>query len=393
MTRLTIKISAGPGVDTGIRCSDGGHARRICGRPIRCATIVTAALSFAGLSACGGDAAAPTTAQPSLTVELVSPRYENWADVLVASGEIAPWQEASIGTRIGGVQLDEVLVNVGDVVRKGQLLARYNEDTLRADLAQLDAAVAEARANVAKARADAERGQGLETIGALPKQTLELYRTQVQVTEAQLASAQALRDAQALRVRYARVVAPDAGVISSRTATVGTVSTMGAELFRLVRRNRLEWRAEVPADALHRLKAGDAATLRTLDGAPVTGTLRQLSPMVDTGTRNGIAYVDLPAGSGLAAGMYVTGRFTLAQRKALVIPESAVVLRDGSRYLMQVDAQRHVHAIKVATGRRQHGAIEIVGEVDPRAQFIKSGGAFVSDGNLVQVAAPAPAAP
>lgn len=355
--------------------------------------LIAATLTAASLSACGDKAAETATAQPVLSVELVSLKDEDWADVLTASGEIAPWQEASIGARIGGVQLDEVLVNVGDVVKKGQLLARYNEDTLRTDLAQLNAAVAEASANVDKAKADAERGQGLEAVGALPKQTLELYRTQVQVTEAQLASARATRDAQALRLRYARVVAPDAGVISARSATVGTVSVMGAELFRLVRRNRLEWRAEVPGDALVHLKVGDAATVRTLDGTTVNGKLRQLSPMVNTGTRNGIAYVDLPTDPNIAAGMYVTGRFTLAKRRARVVPESAIVLRDGSRYLMSVDAQHIVHAIKVTTGRRQLGEIEIVGDIDPAAQFVKSGGAFVSDGNLVQIAAPEPATP
>ncbi|NGY04992.1 efflux RND transporter periplasmic adaptor subunit [Solimonas terrae] len=362
-------------------------------RSLRCVAMLVAGLLVTGLSACGGKAAPTTTTQPVLTVELVSPRHESWADTLVASGEIAAWQEASIDAEVGGVRLDEVKVNVGDAVHKGQLLARYNEDTLRTDLAQLDAAVAEARANLARAKSDAERGQGLTAIGALPQQTLDLYRTQVDVTSAQLASAQARREAQALRLRYARVVAPDDGVISSRSATVGTVSVIGAELFRLVRDNRLEWRAEVPADSLAHLKAGTTAVLRTLDGTAVSGRLRQLSPMVDTGTRNGIAYVDLPAGNPLAAGMYVTGRFTLGKRDALVVPESAVVLRDGSSYLMMVDAQHRVHALKVDTGRRQQGAIEILGSLDPAAQFVKSGGAFVSDGNLVQIAAATATAP
>ena len=271
---------------------------------------LTVCFAVALLSACGGQNAEPPAPRPVLTVELVSPARASWPEFIVASGEVAPWQEASIGAEVTGVRLDKVLVNVGDVVAEGQLLAQFNEDTLRADLARLDAAIAEATANLERARADASRADRLEITGALPQQTIQSYRTQVQVAEAQLGSARAQRDAQSLRLRYARVVAPDDGVISSRSATVGAVSTMGEELFRLVRRNRLEWRAEVPAELLARLQPGITAIVQTHDGAEVTGTLRQRSPTVDPGTRNGIAYVDLPGDSGLAGGMYVSGRFS-----------------------------------------------------------------------------------
>jgi HlyD family secretion protein len=95
-----------------------------------------------------------------------------------------------------------------------------------------------------------------------------------------------------------------------------------------------------------------------------------------------MAHVDLPADSGLAAGMYVSGSFILASRAALVIPESALVWRDGNKYLMQVDVNRHVREIKVATGRRSDNAIELLGAVEPSAQFVKSGRAFINNGAL-----------
>jgi RND family efflux transporter MFP subunit len=189
------------------------------------------------------------------------------------------------------------------------------------------------------------------------------------------------------------VVAPDDGVISARTATVGAVYPAGTELFRLVRQGRLEWRAEVPAEALRLLRPGLRATVTTLDGRRVTGTLRQLSPTADTATRNAIAYVDIPPGGGLVAGMYATGLFTLGERAALAVPESAVVVRDGNYYLMAVDAQDHVREIKVDTGRRRDEALEIIGPVDPSSRFVKSGGAFVGEGDLVQVAGDEAAAP
>lgn len=341
------------------------------------------------LTGCNSPAEAPAEAGAALSVELVSPRRETWPDLLTASGEVAPWQEASIGAEVGGVRLDEVLVNVGDAVKKGQLLARYNEDTLRAELARADAMLAEAAARNAQARADADRADRLEASEAMTRQTIQNFHTTAAAAAAQLASARAMRDSQALKLRHARVVAPDDGVISARSATVGAVSNVGSELFRLLRRNRLEWRAEVPAAALARLAPGVQASVRSLDGTAITGSLRQLSPMVDTGTRNGLAYVDLPADSGLAAGMYLSGQFVMPGREALVLPESAVVLRDGNHYLMKVDAQNRVQEIKVQTGRRRQQAIEILADLNPADRFVKSGGAFLNAGDLVQAVAAA----
>jgi RND family efflux transporter MFP subunit len=309
----------------------------------------------------------------------------DWPDVLEASGEIAPWQEAIIGAEIAGVRLDEVLADVGDHVKKGQLLARYNEDALRAELAHLDAMVAQAEANLEKADADAARADQLEASNAIAKQAALAYHTQAKVAQAQLESAKAQRASQAVSLRHARIVAPDDGVISSRSATVGAVAVPGAELFRLVRQGRLEWRAEIPAREMARIDAAAGIELRLPDGARVSGKLRMLSPTVDERTRNGIAYVSLPKHSGAAAGMYVSGRFMLATRKALAIPESAIVLRDGNSYVMQVDAQNRVHQLKVVSGRRRDGAIEIVDGLAPDARFVKSGGAFLSEGDLVGV--------
>ncbi|TXI83337.1 MAG: efflux RND transporter periplasmic adaptor subunit [Cupriavidus sp.] len=345
------------------------------------------------LPACKGKTADAVAAKPVLSVELVSPVKLTWPDELTASGEVAPWQEAIIGAEVGGIRLDEVRADVGDHVSKGQLLARFSEDVLHANLLRQDAAVAEAEANFAKAAADVVRADKLAETNALSQQQIMSYHTQAKVAEATLASAKAQQKVQALQLRYARVVAPDDGIISSRSATVGAVGSVGGELFRLVRQGRIEWRAQVPAEALTRLKPGGVATVMALDGSKVSGKIRQVSPTVDPNTRNGIVYVDLPSGSGLSAGMFLTGRFELAQREALTIPESAVVLRDGNRYLMKVDEQSRVHEVKVSTGRRGDKAIEILDGVAVSDRFVSSGGAFVTDGDLVQVVAAGKPAP
>lgn len=349
---------------------------------LRALALGLSVLLLAGCGAHGDDAAAP---RPVVSVELVTPASVQWPDVLEASGAIAPWQEAIIGAEVSGVRLDQVLADVGDHVKKGQLLARYDDAGLRADLANLDALVAEAQANLQKADADAARADQLEASNAIARQAALAYHTQASVAQAQLASAKAQRAAQAVRLRNARIVAPDDGVISSRSATIGAVGAPGVELFRLVRQSRLEWRAEVPSKDMSRLTPDVGVDVQLLDGTRVSGKLRVLSPGVDDQTRNGIAYVALPKNSGAAPGMYLSGRFTLATRKALTLPESAIVLRDGNSYVMQVDAQHHAHQLKVDSGRRRDGAIEILNALDPGARFVKSGGAFLSEGDLVGI--------
>jgi HlyD family secretion protein len=353
--------------------------------------VVVATTAAVGLllSACGAPAQDQATVEsrPVLAVELVAPRQEQWPDRLSASGEVAAWQEAVIGTEVAGVRLREVRADVGDVVKRGDLLARYDEGSLRAELARLDAEVAVAEATLVEAQADAERVDRLQGTQAISAQAAQTYRTAAAVAQARLESAKAQRESQQLQLRYARITAPDNGIITSRSATLGSVGVLGSELFRLLRDGRLEWRAEVPSAELARLKPGMAVEIVRADGAVVAGTLRQLAPTVDARTRNGIAYVDVPADSGLAAGMYVSGHFMLAERKALTMPEMAIVLRDGNTYLMRVDDDRRIRQLKVRTGRRRDGAIEVLDGIAPDDRFVRSGGAFLADGDLVDVTA------
>jgi HlyD family secretion protein len=349
---------------------------------------IAIALSLmSALGACSKKESTPEAPKPVMTVELVTPQAQEWPLRLAASGNVAAWQEAVVGAEVGGARLLEVKVNVGDVVRKGDVLAILDPATLRAQAAQQDANVVQAEANLAKARADAERAEQLDKTGSISQQDIQQYRTAAATADAQLKLARAQSDVSSLQLRYARIVAPDDGVISSRTATVGTVVAAGTELFRLIRGQRLEWRAEVPGDVLGRLKPGLRAELRRPgDGAPVAGTIRQIAPTVDLQTRNAFVYVDLPKNSGLAAGQFAEGVFDTGVQPVLSVPESAIVLRDGHSYVMTVDDKNIVHQLKVETGARQSDAIAIVGNaLAPATRIVRAGGSFIGDGDLIAV--------
>ena len=181
--------------------------------------------------------------------------------MIAAYGNITPWQEAVIGAELSGYRLTEVLVNVGDLVTQGQLLARLASDTVSAELAQSRAAVEEAEARLAEARADADRARRVEERGALSAQQINQLLTGEQTAMARVHAAQAKVQADELRLSQTRILAPDDGAISARTATVGSLAQNGEELFRLIRGGRLEWRAEVTAAELARVRPGMAATL------------------------------------------------------------------------------------------------------------------------------------
>lgn len=327
-------------------------------------------------------------AKAALTVELVAPALANWPERIVATGSIAAWQESVVGAEVGDLRLVDVLVNVGDVVTKGQVLARFHADGPAADLALAEAGVAQAEAGAVRAGDKAARARRLGNSGGLSQDDLLQYEAEEKAGAAQLASARAQLQLQRLRLLHTEVRAPDDGVISARSATVGAVAGPGAELFRLIRRGRLEWRAQVPADQLARVTRDLIATLGVAGQPDLMGFVRQVSPVVDAGTLSGLVYVDLPDPGPLRAGMFVTGELVLPATPALSVPEQSLVFRDGYHYLMKVDDTNRVRQAKVMTGRRSGHSVEILGPgLTVADRIVRSGGSFLNEGDTVRVVA------
>ena len=251
--------------------------------------------------------------RPALTISSALPARTLLPRTLSAQGDMAAWQEASVGTESNGLKLDAVLVNVGDVVRRGQVLA------------------------------------------------------------------------------------PDDGVISARSATVGAVVGAGTELFRLVRQGRLEWRAEVLASDLPLLAPGTRARVTAASGAVVEGTVRKTGPTVNPETRKLLVYVDVPAMARTTAGgqaggqplvlpgMFARGDFLLAESAALTVPQEAVVVRDGFSYVFAVGADQRVQLRKVQVGRRVGEQVEVLGGLDAQQPVAVQGAGLLNDGDLVRV--------
>jgi HlyD family secretion protein len=358
---------------------------------IAAGVIVTSAIGLFASRSHAADSTRPavSTAKPALTVTIAQPLAGALPIKLTANGNVAAWQEAIIGAESSGLRVLALHANVGDTVKRGQVLATFAGESVQADVAQARANALEATANAAEATANAERARALQPTGALSAQQISQYLTGEQTAKARVESARATLDAQLLRLKNTEVRAPDSGIISARSATVGSVVGNGTELFRMIRQGRLEWRAEVTSAELGRIAVGTMATVTAASGVQVKGRVRMVAPTVDPQTRAALVYVDLPAspgaGSPVKAGMFAKGEFELGQTNALTVPQTAVVVRDGFSYAYTVGADNRVTQAKVQTGRLAGDRVEIMGGLKPDARVVASGAGFLNEGDLVRI--------
>lgn len=269
----------------------------------------------------------PAESRPALTVRTTVLQQDKWGRTLSANGSILPWQEAVISAQVQGVRLAEVKVSIGDHVKQGDVLVTLDNFARLGD------------------------------------------------------------DPAATHSAQGRIVAPYDGVISAASANSGSMSQPGAELFRLIRNGRLEWRAELTAEELMLLRKGMTAEVAVGEGRVIRGTVRAISPAVNLQTRYGYALVTLPDSSGIIAGLFAHGTFDISngKRSLLSLPQSAVLQRGSMTFVLVVGADSHVHEREVKVGQRNGDRVEIKQGLKPDEQVVESGGAFLTEGDVVQV--------
>lgn len=336
-------------------------------------------------------------AQPVMTVTIESPRQMELAVRLPLDGDVAAWEEAILASEINGQQLVELLANVGDRVEKGQVLARFSAITTQSEVTRAKAALAESRAALVEAESNAQRATRLRKSGSISTQQIIQYQVAARTARARLRSARAALSAQQENLRFTALRAPDTGVISARTATVGAVPAVGSELFRMIRQGRLEWRAEVMASDLARISIGDEADIHLPGKQRIRAQVRAIGPSVDTRTRTALVYFDLPAEPSLHTGMFLGGELLLGKSQATTLPLQAVVSRDGFNYVYRLDKDDRVRRVKVKTGRHAGDRVEARAEPPNRLQdadrIVVQGAGFLSEGDRVRIVADSAAHP
>jgi RND family efflux transporter MFP subunit len=362
--------------------------------PLSRARLFVGAALAALIAACG-PAESPSGDVPaaSLVVTTVAPVSRELDRSIAVSGSVSAWQEMSLGVELTGIRATEVLVEVGDRVRAGQPLLKLDNRTLDVQFRQADAGVTQAQAALELARANAARGDSLVEQGLISSSDSDKLRADLRSAEAQLITAQADRDAARLRLGFATLSAPDDGIISARLVQPGQVVSSGSELLRLIRRGRIEWRADLAEADLIRVKPGTIVELDGPAGTVIRGQVRAVSPAVDPATRTGLLYADLPEPGPLRAGMFAEGRILIGKAAASVVPRESVVFRDGFAYLFVLkplegaetgSALRRVEQRRVVIGSRQGEVTEILSGLAPGERVVRRGAGFLGNGDVVR---------
>ena len=332
--------------------------------------------------------------QAVLSVETVLPSQDNIGNTLSADGTINAKDIANVSARVNGVAIERILVEEGQRVKAGQILAVFDTDAMEQQVLQAEADVAEAEATLANATADAARVLPLIDIDAISKQEADRYRTSKLQAQASLQASKARLSTQRLSVNNANVVAPVSGIISEKMAEVGMVAG-GDPLFTIIKGGILEWRADIDPKLIGEVNVGTPVQVSLPGGDSVMGEVSRIAPTADN-NRQITIYASLAANAKVRAGMYQTGEFLLGSSSAQTVPNSAIVSNDGYDYVMLVTNistkdGKNGHNIgrikqqRVTLGERFGDSIMLTEPLPAESRLVKQGGSFLNNGDLVRV--------
>ncbi len=332
--------------------------------------------------------------QAVLSVETVLPSQDNIGNTLSADGTINAKDVANVSAKVNGVAIERILVEEGQRVKAGQILAVFDTDAMEQQVLQAEADVAEAEATLANATADAARVLPLIDIDAISKQEADRYRTSKLQAQASLQASKARLSTQRLSVNNANVVAPVSGIISEKMAEVGMVAG-GDPLFTIIKGGILEWRADIDPKLIGKVNVGTPVQVSLPGGDSVMGQVSRIAPTADN-NRQITIYASLAANAKVRAGMYQTGEFLLGSSSAQTVPNSAIVSNDGYDYVMLVTNistkdGKNGHNIgrikqqRVTLGERFGDSIMLTEPLPAESRLVKQGGSFLNNGDLVRV--------
>ena len=332
-----------------------------------------------------------STEQAVLSVETVVPSQDSIGNTLSADGTIAAKDIANVSARVNGVAIERILVEEGQRVKAGQILAVFDTDAMEQQVLQAEADVAEAEATLANATADAARVLPLIDIDAISKQEADRYRTAKLQAQAALQASRARLSTQRLTVSNANVVAPVSGIISEKMAEVGMVAG-GEPLFTIIKGGILEWRADIDPKLLGEVNVGTPVKVSLPGGDSVMGQVSRIAPTADN-NRQITIYASLATNAKVRAGMYQTGEFLLGNSSAQTVPNSSIVSNDGYDYVMLVsniatkDGQNigRIKQQRVTLGERFGDSVALTEPLPADSQLVKQGGSFLNDGDLVRI--------
>lgn len=327
---------------------------------------------------------AATESVPSVTVTV--PGRSSVQAEITGTGSLAARREMPVGVAGEGGIVTRVLVEPGDWVGAGQVLATVDRSVQTETAASLAAQVQVARADAALAEAELERAQSLVGRGFISKADLQRREATRDSARARVRQAQATLDETRARNARLDIRAPAAGLVLSRGVEPGQiVSSASGTLFRVAMGGQLELRAQLPEADLARVRVGVPAEVTPVGSTEsFKGEVWQVAPIVDPASRQGIARIALTYNEALRPGGFASARILAGANDVPQLPESAVLSDGKGNYVYVVDGENTVRRRAVRVGEVSDGGVSIADGLDGTEAVVVSAGAFLNDGQRIK---------
>jgi membrane fusion protein, multidrug efflux system len=357
-------------------------------------TLVAMVLAVAlGTTACGkGDAEERTKTEP-FAVKIgkentVTVKTDTITTGPVISGVLSAERSATVRAEVGG-QVLSVRAEVGQSVRRGQVLGQIEDRTLRDAVVAAQSAVKSEQAALETARRELERASALVRGGAIAQREVETVETAVTAAESRLAEASSRLVSARKALADATITSPLTGVVSARPVNAGDIVAPGAELFTVIDPSSMRLEASVPSESLGALRVGAPVTfeVRGYPNQTFDGRIERISPAADPATRQVSIYVAIPNKAGrLVAGLFAEGRVAAASSRGLVVPISAIDETGGGTSVVRVRGGK-AERVTVTTGLRDEPSerIEVRSGLNEGDVLLLGAARAVTPGTPVQV--------
>ena len=362
--------------------------------------LLVAAAAFMLLRSGGGDEKAAAKGpggggQQLPAVTVIVPGRQDVPSIISATGSLAAVRDMPVGVAGEGGQIERVLVEAGQSVRAGQVLATINRSVQSQTAAQLAAQIEVARADLQLAENNLQRAQSLVGRGFISRADLDQKRATRDAAAARVRVAIATLGATRAQIGRLDIRAPTAGLVLTRSVEAGQVVSAGSgALFRIAANGEMELMARLPQADLARINIGVPVEVTPAgsNSPPVAGVVWQIPPVIDPQTRQGMARIRVPFTTELRPGGFATALIRAGSVSAPLLPESAVLTDDAGSYVMIVGPNNTVQRRAVRIGSVTDRGVVIAEGLSGTEQVVESAGAFLNPGERIRPERRAPAA-
>jgi HlyD family secretion protein len=319
------------------------------------------------------------------TVTVVVPGRSNVGRVITASGPLAAKRDQPIGIAGQGGRVVRVLVDAGQWVRAGQVLAIIDRSVQTQQAAQLAAQIDAAKAQAALAQADYDRALALKGRGFISKAEIDAKKAARDAAFAQVKVAQAQLGATRAQINQLSVVAPVSGLVLARNVELGQIVSPGSgALFRLAEGGQMEMQAQLAQQDLAAVHVGMPAQVTPVGSQrSFTGTVWLVAPVIDPQSRLGQVRIAVPYDPAIKPGGFAEAKITAGETSTPLLPQSAVLSDEKGNYVYIINGRNEVERRDVTIGNVNDAGVTIASGLSGNEAVVLSAGPFLNPGQKV----------